>query len=198
MSSLESRFVDLERKLKQVPLKLNAINTLPFLIFHYAPEDEWKLRRMVKNLGIQLENEGKHIVYLSMEKLLWESLESIEKENPIDGYNPIVNLEKWSDFLDAQDQIVTYFSDNECCPLVEKIADHLRDYDPDTHIVFLLHVAAMAPDLYQMHVLLDKMEGKTMVPMILFYPGSLEGVTGLRFMDMRDREPMGNYRVPIL
>lgn len=198
MSSLESRFVDLERKLKQAPLKLNAINTLPFLIFHYAPEDEWKLRRMVKNLGIQLENEGKHIVYLSMEKLLWESLESIEKENPIDGYNPIVNLEKWSDFLDAQDQIVTYFSDNECCPLVEKIGEHLRDYDPETHIVFLLHVAAMAPDLYQMHVLLDKMEGKTMVPMILFYPGSLEGVTGLRFMDMRDREPMGNYRVPIL
>ena len=122
----------------------------------------------------------------------------IEQENPIEGYHPVVNLEKWSDFLDAQEQIVTYFSDNDRCPLVEKIAEHLRGYDPDNHIVFLLHVAAMAPDLYQMHVLLDKMEKKTMVPIILFYPGTLEGVTGLRFMDMRDREPMGNYRVQIL
>ncbi|NLE26924.1 MAG: DUF1788 domain-containing protein [Clostridiaceae bacterium] len=37
-----------------------------------------------------------------------------------------------------------------------------------------------------------------MVPTVLFYPGTLDGITGLRFMDMRDRDPMGNYRVEIL
>jgi len=198
MSSLESKFADLERKLKRQPLKLNPIKTLPFLIFHYDPGDEWKLRRMVKNIGIQLENEGKHIVYLSMEDLLWESLKTIERQNPIEGYNAVVELEKDSGFLEAQDQVITYFSDNDRCPLVEEIAKHLENLDPGRHIVFLIHVAAMAPDLYQMHVLLDKLEGKTMVPIILFYPGSLDGITGLRFMDMRDREPMGNYRVEIL
>ncbi len=198
MPSLESRFVDLERKLKKQPLKLNPIKTLPFLIFHYQPREEWELRRLVKNIGIQLENEGKHIVYLSMEELLWESLEAIEQQNQIEGYNAIVELEKDSGFLEAQDQIITYFSDNDCCPLVERIAKLLESLDPETHIVFLIHVAAMAPDLYQMHVLLDKLEGKTMVPTILFYPGTLDGITGLRFMDMRDRDPMGNYRVEIL
>lgn len=198
MPSLESRFVDLERKLKKQPLKLNPIKTLPFLIFHYQPREEWELRRLVKNIGIQLENEGKHIVYLSMEELLWESLEAIEQQNQIEGYNAIVELEKDSGFLEAQDQIITYFSDNDCCPLVERIAKRLESLDPETHIVFLIHVAAMAPDLYQMHVLLDKLEGKTMVPTILFYPGTLDGITGLRFMDMRDRDPMGNYRVEIL
>lgn len=198
MSSLDSRFVDLERKLKKHPLKLNPIKTLPFLIFHYNPGEEWKLRRMVKNLGIQLENEGKRIVYLSMEDLLWESLEVIEQQSPIEGYSAIVELEKNSGFLEAQDQIITYFSDDDRCPLVERIAKRLEGLDPETHIVFLIHVPAMAPDLYQMHVLLDKLEGKTMVPIILFYPGSLDGITGLRFMDMRDREPMGNYRVEIL
>ena len=198
MLSLESRFVDLERKLKKQPLKLNPIKSLPFLIFHYEPGDEWKLRRLVKNLGIQLENEGKKIVHLSMEGLLWESLKAIEEQNPIEGYRAIVELEKDSSFLEAQDQIVTYFSDNDCCPLVERIANRLEGLDPETHIVFLIHVAAMAPDLYQMHVLLDKMEGKTMVPTVLFYPGTLDGITGLRFMDMRDRDPMGNYRVEIL
>lgn len=198
MSSLESRFSDLERKLKRQPLKLNPIKTLPFLIFHYHPGDEWKLRRMVKNLGIQLENEGKNIVFLSMEELLWESLKAIERSNPIEGYRAIVELEKDSGFLEAQDQIITYFSDNDRCPLVEQIATRLTSLDPENSIVFLIHVAAMGPDLYQMHVLLDKLEGKTMVPIILFYPGSLDGITGLRFMDMRDRDPMGNYRVEIL
>ncbi len=198
MSSLESRFTDLERKLKRQPLRLNPIKTLPFLIFHYKPREEWILRRLVKNIGIQLENAGKRIIYLSMEELLWESLEAIEQQSQIEGYNAIVGLEKDSGFLEAQDQIITYFSDSDCCPLVEKIAERLENLDPETHIVFLIHVAAMAPDLYQMHVLLDKLEGRTMVPTILFYPGTLDGITGLRFMDMRDRDPMGNYRVEIL
>ncbi len=151
MSSLENRFADLERKLKNEPLKLNSTETLPFMIFHYNPEDEWRLRRMVNNLGIQLENEGKHIVYLSMEKLLWEALEGIEQDNPIEGYHAVVELEKDSDYLEAQDQIVTYFSDNDRCPLVEKIAERLEEFDPENHIVFFVHVAAMSPDLYQMH-----------------------------------------------
>ncbi len=198
MSSLENRFLDLERKLKRQPLRLNPIKTLPFMIFHYSPGEEWKLRRMVKNLGIQLENEGKNIVFLSMEELLWDSLKAIEQNNPIEGYHAVVELEKDSCFLEAQDQVITYFSDNDCCPLVEQIANRLEGLDPGNTIVFLIHVAAMAPDLYQVHVLLDKLEGKTMVPIILFYPGSLDGITGLRFMDMRDRDPMGNYRVEIL
>ncbi len=198
MPSLENRFSDLERKLKRQPLRLNPIKTLPFMIFHYSPGEEWKLRRMVKNLGNQLENEGKKIVFLSMEELLWDSLKAIEQNNPIEGYHAIVELEKDSGFLEAQDQVITYFSDNDCCPLVEQIANRLEGLDPGNTVVFLIHVAAMAPDLYQMHVLLDKLEGKTMVPIILFYPGSLDGITGLRFMDMRDRDPMGNYRVEIL
>jgi hypothetical protein len=168
------------------------------MIFHFSPGEEWKLRRMVKNLGIQLENEGKNIVFLSMEELLWDSLKAIEQNNPIEGYHAVVELEKDSCFLEAQDQVITYFSDNDCCPLVEQIANRLEGLDPGNTIVFLIHVAAMAPDLYQVHVLLDKLEGKTMVPIILFYPGSLDGITGLRFMDMRDRDPMGNYRVEIL
>jgi hypothetical protein len=35
------------------------------------------------------------------------------------------------------------------------------------------------------------------VTTILFYPGSLEGTTGLRFMGLKGREAMGNYRVKI-
>jgi hypothetical protein len=46
-------------------------------------------------------------------------------------------------------------------------------------------------------MLLDKMLGKTEVTTILFYPGSIEGTTALRFMDLKDRDALGNYRVKI-
>jgi hypothetical protein len=48
-----------------------------------------------------------------------------------------------------------------------------------------------------MSMLLDKMHGKTRVATILCYPGSIEGTTGLRFMDLKDRDALGNYRVKI-
>jgi Domain of unknown function (DUF1788) len=68
---------------------------------------------------------------------------------------------------------------------------------PGENIVFLTRVAAMAPGIYHASKLLDQMQGKTRVTTILFYPGSIEGTTGLRFMDLKDRDALGNYRVKI-
>jgi hypothetical protein len=48
-----------------------------------------------------------------------------------------------------------------------------------------------------MSKLLDQLQGKTHVTTILFYTGSIEGTTGLRFMDLKNREALGNYRVKI-
>lgn len=48
-----------------------------------------------------------------------------------------------------------------------------------------------------MSKLLDEMQGRTEVTTILAYPGTIEGTTGLRFMDLKDREALGNYRVKI-
>ena len=53
----------------------------------------------------------------------------------------------------------------------------------------------MSPPTTVKTTLLDG--GKTKVPAILFYPGSIEGTTGLRFMDLKDRDALGNYRVKI-
>ena len=68
---------------------------------------------------------------------------------------------------------------------------------PERDIVFLTHAGAMGPAIYQMSQLLDLMQGRTAVTAILCYPGTIEGTTGLRFMDLKDREALGNYRVKI-
>jgi hypothetical protein len=48
-----------------------------------------------------------------------------------------------------------------------------------------------------MSKLLDERKGKTRETTILCYPGSLSGTTELRFMDLRDRDALANYRVKI-
>jgi hypothetical protein len=77
------------------------------------------------------------------------------------------------------------------------LAERLASINPDNGVVFLTRVAAMSPGVYHMSMLLDQMHGRSRVTTILFYPGAIEGTTGLRFMDLKDRDALGNYRVKI-
>jgi Domain of unknown function (DUF1788) len=126
-----------------------------------------------------------------MSEFLWQAIEQTE------GLDAVVELERERGYLAAQDQVTTYLSDRDWRPLADLVAERLQEYDPAKTIAFLTRVAAMAPGIYHISKLLDQMQGKTRVMTILFYPGSIEGTTGLRFMDLKDREALGNYRVKI-
>jgi hypothetical protein len=60
-----------------------------------------------------------------------------------------------------------------------------------------VHVTQISKFLWKA---IDETEGMEAVEDLereLGYPGSLEGSTELRFMDLRDRDALGNYRVKI-
>jgi len=61
-------------------------------------------------------------------------------------------------------------------------------------VVFIVRAGALFP-LYRTHALLEQLKGKLKVPAVLFYPGTIEGPTGLRFMGVLDAEH--NYRPKI-
>ena len=126
-----------------------------------------------------------------MSDLLWKAIEDTE------GIEAVVDLEKEQGFLKAQEQITTYLSDRDWRPLADLLTESLQRLDDSTKVVFLMRAAAMAPGICHMSKLLDEMKGKTSLTTILFYPGSIEGTTGLRFMDLKDRDALGNYRVKI-
>jgi hypothetical protein len=126
-----------------------------------------------------------------MADLLWEAIDTTE------GLDAVVELERQQGFEVAQEQVTTYLSDRDWRPLPDLLAERLQGLDPKRHVVFLTRATAMSPAIYHMSKLLDEMQGRTRVTTILFYPGSLEGTTGLRFMDLKDREALGNYRVKI-
>jgi hypothetical protein len=172
-------------------MRISAYHDLPFAILRYDADEEWELRREVRLLERRLHNAGKQAHPISLAELLWELVEEAE------GIETIAELERLRGFEAAQEQVTTYLVDPEWSPLPLVLKDRLDSLDPERDVAFLERAAAMAPSIYHLSRLLDEMQGKTRVPTILFYPGELEGSTGLRFMGLRERESTGNYRVKI-
>jgi Domain of unknown function (DUF1788) len=198
MSSLRDSIAPLESDLKAVPPRINVYHDLPFAIMRYDPTDEWELRREIKLLATRLEGIGKDVHIISMSELLWSALEKVREKDDDEGLEAVIELEKERGYVEAQQQVATYLSSRVWIPLWDLLADRLASIiSPENSVVFLTRVAAMSPGIFHMSMLLDKMQGKAKVATILFYPGSIEGTTGLRFMDLKDREALGNYRVKI-
>ena len=191
MSSLKERIELLEDDLRAVPQRISVYHDLPFAILRYNPDEEWQLRRDVRLLATRLEETGRQVQTIPMSELLWQSIQQSE------GLAAVVELERDRGYLSAQEQVTTYLSDRDWCPLADLLIERLSVLDPEKSIAFLTRVAAMAPGIYHMSKLLDQIQGKTRVTTVMFYPGSIEGTTGLRFMDLKDREALGNYRVKI-
>lgn len=197
MSSLKDSIAPLESDLKADPPRISVYHDLPFAIMRYNPTDEWELRREIKLLATRLEAVGKSVHMIPMSELLWTALEKVKQKDDDEGFEAVVALEKDRGYVEAQQQVTTYLSSKVWVPLWDLLADRLASINPECSVVFLTRVAAMSPGIFHMSMLLDKMHGKTKVPTILFYPGSIEGTTGLRFMELKDRDALGNYRVKI-
>jgi len=73
-------------------------------------------------------------------------------------------------------------------PIANEIERLMKVMDPAVDVVFLLRIALLAPSIYRSARLLDEMHGRTLVPLILFYPGTLDGENSVRFMGMSERE----------
>jgi Domain of unknown function (DUF1788) len=197
MSSLKDNIAHLESDLKAVPPRINVYHDLPFAIMRYDPTDEWELRREIKLLATRLEAAGKEVHIIPMSELLWSALEQVHEKDDEEGLEAIIDLEKDRGYEEAQRQVTTYLSSKVWVPLWDLLATRLASFNPENSVVFLTRVAVMSPGIFNMSMLLDKMLGKTEVTTILFYPGSIEGTTALRFMDLKDRDALGNYRVKI-
>lgn len=190
--SLKERIELLEADLKAVPMRISAYRDLPFAILRYDPGEEWLMRREARRLATRLAATGKEVQFVSLADLLWQAIEASE------GLDAVVACERESGYLAAQTLVTTFLSDPNWSPLADMLAAVMRSLDPKRQIIFLTRTAAMGPAIYHMSNLLDAMyERHVEVPTILFYPGALEGTTGLRFMNLKSREALGNYRVKI-
>jgi len=150
-------------------------------------------RKNFQLFATRLQNAGKRVHVVSVARLLWQAIQETE------GVQAIAEEEQQLGFKRAQQTVSTLLSDDAFLPLPDQIEQRMKGFDPKTDVVFLVRVASLAPAIYRSAKLLDEMHGRTMVPILLFYPGTLDGENSLRFMDLPEREQTGayNYRVKI-
>ncbi len=165
--------------------KLGAYHDMPYAIFHYPPEAEFELREEVRLLSTRLGNTGKRVTTVSLAECLSAALHS----EGIDA-SSLRETEKATGTAAMIDTIHNILADYR--PLVDLVAERLpADQDPLQDVVLLVRAGALFP-VYRTHALLEQLQKRLNVPAVLFYPGELEGPTGLKFMGVLDPDP--NYR----
>jgi hypothetical protein len=111
----------------------------------------------------------------------------------------VIKIEKLRGFDAAQATVNQLISSPEFQPIDDELSKELDGLDPATDMAFLVRAAVFAPAIFRCSALLEAMHKRTMVPLVLFYPGALEGGTNLRFMNMPESETghSPTYRVKI-
>jgi hypothetical protein len=188
---------DFEHRIKQVlePVleladprtRIGSYHDMPYAIFRYDPEEEFELRKQVTLLETRLSQKGKRIKRISLAECLDEALRSQK------------SLSEWFDVEREQGTETTVQTVHavlsEYSPLVELVAARMPDNpDPLRDVVFFIRAGSLFP-VYRCHTLLEQMHGRLTVPAVLFYPGTLDGAVGLKFMGVVDADP--NYRPKI-
>ena len=190
MSDLEQRLRDVLGPLLEQPdprKQISAYHDMPYALFRYDAEEEFDLRKQVTMLETRLTQKGKRVKRISLAECLDEAMRS---QRPLEEW---FNAEREQGTETIVQTVHAILS--EYAPLVELVANRMpEDADPLRDIVFILRTGALFP-VYRTFSLLEQLKGRVNVPTILFYPGSLDGAAGLKFMGVLDAEH--NYRPKI-
>ena len=190
MTDLEKRLrTDLEPLLSSPDPreKISAYHDMPYALFRYDPEQEFLLRREITMLTTRLTQKGKRVTRISLAECLRAAIMSER------------SLEDWYEAerggtVEETVQTITNILE-ERAPLVDLVAKQMPAApDPHADVVLINRTGALFP-VYRTFSLLEQLKGRVLVPTILFYPGDLDGASGLRFMGVLDAEH--NYRPKI-
>jgi hypothetical protein len=171
-----------------------AHSEMPFAILRYDPAEEFVLRRHLRLLTFSLaQNHHRTAVLISLSRLVWKIVERCE------GTDYLFKTERLRGVRAAQEHINHLLSSPDYRPISDELMERIQPLDPAKHVVFLVRAGGFAPYIYRCSALLDSLVRRTMVPIILFYPGSAETGTDLRFYNLPVDSNLGayNYRVKV-
>jgi hypothetical protein len=167
--------------------RISAYHDMPYALFRYEPEEEFELRKQISLLDTRLTQKGKRVSRISLAQCLDEALQS---QRPLEDW---FAAEREQGAYTMVETVHSVLSDGAL--LVDLVATRMpNDPDPLRDIVFILRAGALFP-VYRTSALLEQLKGLITVPTVLFYPGTLDGAVGLRFMGVLAADP--NYRPKI-
>lgn len=190
MSDLEHRIRQFLEPVLELPdprPRISAYHDMPYALFRYDPEEEFELRKQVTMLETRLSQKGKRIKRISLAECLDEAMRS---QRPLEEWFAAEREQGVETVVETVHSVLSEYK-----PLVELVAERMpTEPDPLREIVFVLRTGSLFP-VYRTFSLLEQLKGRVHVPTVLFYPGDLDGASGLRFMGVLDAEH--NYRPKI-
>jgi hypothetical protein len=167
--------------------RLSAYHDMPYAIFRYDPDDEFALREQVTLLETRLSQKGKRVRRISLAECLNAAMVNVR---PLEEWFAVEREQGIASVIETVHAVLSEYE-----PLVDLVAAQMpSDLDPLRDLIFVVRTGALFP-VYRTFSLLEQLKGRVHVPTVLFYPGTLDGAAGLRFMGVLDAEH--NYRPKI-
>ena len=191
MSDLEHRLRHTLEPLLALPdprQRISAYHDMPYAIFRYDPEEECMLRQQVTLLETRLSQKGKRVRRISLADCLDTAM---RLQRPFAEWFAVEREIGTSTVIETVHAVLSEGNPS----LVDLVASQLPAEGSPLHdLVFILRTGALFP-VYRTFSLLEQLKGRVHIPTVLFYPGDLDGSSGLRFMGVLD--PEHNYRPKI-
>jgi len=169
--------------------QISTMRNYRFAILPYRPQEEFKLRRLMRGLMEELRAEGWGVLPISLQKLLLDRIRATGEAN----VEALIQREKGL-FRKDPERALEYLSDKIAphiegpnglaADVVRQIAD-FSEQNPagaDRTLVLIGRAGALYP-FFRSSALLKQIDGKTRnIPVVLLYPGERQDTTALSFM----------------
>ena len=177
---LSPKFLELETLLLEQRHLLSLHSGVPFILLVYDPEDEhWCQARQVE-LQEKLRFKGLDVIEHRLNTFIFEYY---EQKGQLER---IFELDRDPARRDELRQMISTAYERE---LVKRIEDNAHQADLERSVIFLTGVASIYP-FARISNLLNTLENRVKVPLVVFYPGS-ERDGKLSFLN---QEPHVGYR----
>lgn len=193
-ATLDPALLDVAKRIVEYH-DLDGGATVPCWVYVYDPKEEFEVRERVVKMATWLRAPGRDVesVSVSLADIFWEAIDAsgmydelVAQERAVDGDRV------------AQAEVHRSVGQILRLPptLTERVAARLPQ-PPGRWVAVLYRAGALYPG-YRTSALLDdlKLRSGVRIPLVLLYPGTIEGDFGLRFMGKT--EPAYGYRAMIV
>jgi hypothetical protein len=168
---------------------ISTMRNYRFAILPYPPNQEFKLRQLMRRLTDQLRGEGWSVLPISLQTLLLDRIRATGDEN----VEALITREKRLYEKDPQrglahlrDKIAPHIEGpNGIAADIARLINAFAEENPDradSTLVLIGRAGALYP-FFRSSALLKHIDGKTRnIPVVLLYPGQRQGTTALSFM----------------
>lgn len=169
--------------------RISTMRNYRFAIFLYKPEEEFDLRREIRNLSDELKGAGWNVLSISLRKLLLERLKKVDPEL-LEG---MIRMEQRL-YQKDPDRALNYIKEKISLQIEEAdgIAKDVIDWidrfvetypvESNRTLIFIGRTGSLYP-FFRTSALLKHLDGRTRnLPVVLLYPGTRLDIQSLSFM----------------